>query len=117
MMILFRGAFWIAACLAAMDAALIVLSSLRHGGAMLPVSAAVGGVFLASGGLLMGIERALSGAVRAAGGTEDQGDELRRPLRALTLLLTVAGLAVAGVLGIALSGILQRMGEGFAVFG
>jgi hypothetical protein len=117
MMILFRGAFWVAVCLAVIDAALIVLSSLQHAPAMLPVSAVVGGVFLAGGGLLIGIERTLSGAVRAAGAMEDQADNLRRPLRALTLILTIAGLAVAGVFGIALSAILQRMGEGFAVFG
>lgn len=117
MMILFRGAFWVAACLAIVDAALIVLSSLQHAGAMLAVSIVVGGVFLAGGGLLIGLERTLSGAVRAASAIEGQGDDLRRSLRALTLFLTIAGLAVAGILGIALSGILQRMGEGFAVFG
>ena len=78
----------------------------------------VSAAFLALGLLLASIAVQSSGLAKRTAGLEyGAAAPLRTHLSRLLLLLAVPGFGLCVVLAVILSGILSRIGEGFAVFG
>ncbi|GAB5374375.1 MAG: hypothetical protein AcusKO_08370 [Acuticoccus sp.] len=113
---LLRAIFVVGAAAAFLDAALIMVSlQFGAGGATVAVSSVVALLLIGAAALLLGTDRHL---VRARSVARNLGDpRLCDPLERLSRHLGLAGFAAVLVMLLLLAMILQRMGEGFAVFG
>lgn len=116
-----RAIFLIAAGLALANSILVLGSAVMlSDGSTLIISAIVAGLFAAIAGLLGIVDHHLSRLRRlvSAGGIEPSvADRLRPSLGKLALWLSVAALGIGLIMAIALTGILQRLSTGTAVFG
>ena len=115
-----RAIFLIAAALALANAALVLGGAISLDSGTMLISAVVAGLFAAIAGLLATIDHHLARVQRLV--IDDPADppasaQLRRSLGKLTLWLTIAALGVGLVMAIALTGVLQRLSTGTAVFG
>jgi hypothetical protein len=84
----------------------------------LGISLFVSAAFLAIGLLFVGIESQVVGIARLAADLEGEiAGRLRARVFRLLVFLVIAGLAMCCLLGSMIYGILERIGQGFAVFG
>ena len=84
----------------------------------LVIHLAVGAVFLGVGVLLLGIRRHVAGvAALARGDAGAQAPELATHVNRLMAYLLAGGAFLCAVLGALIFGIVERIGQGFAVFG
>ena len=103
------------AVLALADAVLIMGSNIfESGGRAMGVSIVVASLLALVSGLVLGIEKHLRRSLRAS---EGQGGALADALAGLTKCLVLAGAGVGLILLLLLAMIVQRMSEGYAVFG
>jgi hypothetical protein len=124
MVVAFRLVYLGAALLASAAGALVIASRVIADRApqsteFLGIHLAVGALFLGVGVLLLGIQRHVAGIAALAGhGHDDEtARELAAHLRRLLAYLLAAGAFLCAVLGSMTFGILERIGQGFAVFG
>lgn len=115
-----RAIFLIAAALALANAALVLGGAILLDSGTMLISAVVAGLFAVIAGLLAAINHHLARVRRLV--IDDRTDppasaQLRRSLGKLTLWLSVAALGVGLAMAIALTGVLQRLSIGTAVFG
>ena len=84
----------------------------------LGVHLAVGAVFLGAGVLLLGVRRHVAGiAALACGHDGGPARELAAHVNRLLAYLLAGGAFLCAVLGALIYGIVERIGQGFAVFG
>jgi hypothetical protein len=85
----------------------------------LGIHLAVGAVFLGLGVLLLGLQRHVAGiaALAAYGHDAETAQELAAHLNRLLAYLLAGGAFLCAVLGAMTYGILERIDQGFAVFG
>jgi mannitol-specific phosphotransferase system IIBC component len=123
MVVVFRLVYLCAALLAIASGGLVIASLfIQDRGPqtteMLGIHLAVGAVFLGVGALLLGIQRHLARIAALAHGADgDRMRELAAHLSRLLAYLLAGGTFLCAVLGAMTYGILERIGQGFAVFG
>jgi hypothetical protein len=123
-MVVFRLVYLCAALLSSAAGVLVVASFFIPGRApqytgFLGIHLAVGIVFLGVGVLLFGIQRHLAGigALTAQGHAAETAQELAAHLRRLLAYLLAGGALLCAVLAAMTYGIVDRIDQGFAVFG
>jgi hypothetical protein len=119
---LFRFVHACAAFLSIAIAALVVASVFIANRApqsmeFLGVSLAVGAIFVSIGVLLFGIRRHLTAMATLATARDATGARLASHVGRLLVYLLVGGAFLCAVLGSLTYGILERIDDGFAVFG
>jgi hypothetical protein len=121
---MFRFVYVCAALLSSAAGVLVVASFLLTDRgpqtmAFLGIHLAVGGVFLGVGVLLFGIQRHLAGiaALAVQGQDAETAQGLAGHLRRLLAYLLAGGAFLCVVLAAMTYGIMERIGQGFAVFG
>ncbi|MDB5536863.1 MAG: hypothetical protein JWQ65_1738 [Devosia sp.] len=115
-----RLIFLAAAGLALANAVIILGSAFMLDGGALIISAVVTVLFVAIAGLLVVVDRHLARLRRLVsdGGIDQAASALLRPtLGKLGLWLGVAALGIGLVMAVAMTGVLQRLSTGVAVFG
>jgi hypothetical protein len=124
MVVVFRLVYRCAALLASAAGVLVIASFFiaeraSQGTEFLGIHLAVGAVFLGVGVLLTGIQRHVAGiaALAAYGLDAETARELAAHLNRLLAYLLAGGAFLCAVLGVVTYGILERIDEGFAVFG
>ena len=124
MIVVFRLVYLGAALLASAAGVLVIASRFipdrtPQGTEFLGIHLAVGAVFLGMGVLLLGIQRHVAGiaALAAHGHAAETAQELADHLSRLLAYLLAGGAFLCAVLGAMTYGILERIGQGFAVFG
>jgi hypothetical protein len=122
--VVFRLVYLCAALLASAAGVLVIASLFiadraPQSTASLGIHLAVGGVFLGAGVLLTGIQCHVAGiaALAANGLAAETAQELGAHLRRLLAYLLAGGTFLCAVLGAMTYGILERIDQGFAVFG
>lgn len=115
-----RAIFLLVAALALANSVLVLGGAVLLDSGTMLISAVVATLFAAIAGLLAAIDHHLTRVRRLV--RDDRTDpaalaQLRRSLGRLTLWLNIAALGVGLVMAIALTGILQRLSTGTAVFG
>ena len=119
----FRLFYLCAALLASTAGALVIASRFiadraPQGTEFLGIHLAVGAVFLGVGVLLFGVQRHVAGiAALARGQDSEPAHELAAHVRRLLAYLIAAGAILCAVLCAMTYGIVERIGQGFAVFG
>jgi hypothetical protein len=123
MVVAFRLLYLCAALLAGAAGALVIASRFiadraPQGTEFLGIHLAVGAVFLGVGVLLWGVQRHVAGiAALARGHDGEPARELAARISRLLVYLLVGGAFLCAVLGAMTYGIVERIGQGFAVFG
>jgi hypothetical protein len=123
MVFVFRLAYLGAALLAGAAGALVIASRFvadraPQGTEFLGIHLAVGAVFLGVGVLLWGIQRHAAGIAALARGRDGEpARELAAHVSRLLAYLLVGGAFLCAVLGLMTYAIVERIGQGFAVFG
>jgi hypothetical protein len=123
MVVAFRLLYFGAALLAGAAGALVIASRFiadraPQGTEFLGIHLAVGAVFLGVGVLLWGVQRHLAGiAALARGHDGEPARELVTHVSRLLAYLVAGGVLLCAVLGAMTYGIVERIGQGFAVFG
>jgi hypothetical protein len=123
MVIVFRLVYLGAALLAGAAGALVIASRFiadraPQGTEFLGIHLAVGAVFLGVGVLLLGIQRHVAGIAALARGRDGEpARELATRVSRLLAYLVAGGALLCVVLGAMTYGIVERIGQGFAVFG
>jgi hypothetical protein len=123
-MVVFRFVYLCAALLSSAAGVLVVASFFIAGRTpqdtgFLGIHLAVGAVFLGIGMLVLGIQRHVAGigALTAQGHAAETAQELAARLRRLLAYLLAGGAFLCAVLAAMTHGILERIDQGFAVFG
>jgi hypothetical protein len=122
MPLLFRLVYACAAFLSIAVAVLIVASLFiadrtPRGMEFLGVSLIVGAVFVGIGVLLVGIRQHVTAIATLETGHDATASRLAIHVRRLLMHLIAGGALLCAVLGLLTYGILERIGQGFAVFG
>lgn len=123
MVAVFRLVYACAALLSMAEGALVVASFFiadrgPHGSGILGVHLAVGAVFLGLGVLLLGIRRHVAGIAAIGRGRADEAaGELAIHVHRLLVHLLAGGAFLGLVLCLTTYAILERIGQGSAVFG
>jgi hypothetical protein len=123
MVVVFRLLYLCAALLASAAGALVIASRFiadraPQGTEFLGVHLAVGAVFLGVGALLFGIQRHVAGIAALARGQDGEpARELATHVHRLVVYLVAGGAFLCAVLGLMTYAIVERIGQGFAVFG
>jgi len=124
MVVVFRLVYLCAALLSSAAGVLVIASFFipdraPQGTEFLGIHLAVGAVFLGVGVLLMGIQRHVAGiaALAARGHAAETAQELAAHLNRLLAYLLAGGAFLCAVLGAMTYGILERIDQGFSVFG
>lgn len=124
MVVIFRLAYLCAALLSSAAGVLVIASRFIADRApqsteLLGTHLAVGAIFLGVGVLLFGIRRHVAGiaALAAHGHAAETAQELATHLNPLLAYLLAGGAFLCAVLGAMTYGVLERIDQGFAVFG
>ena len=123
MVLTFRLLYLGAACLSIAAGALVIASLFIQDRApqsneLLGIHLAVGAVFVGVGILLLGIQRHVAGiAALAHGHSGEKAQELALRVDRLLVYLVAGGAFTCPALAALTYGILERIGQGFAVFG
>ena len=119
----FRLLYLCAALLASAAGALVIASCFiadraPQGTEFLGIHLAVGAVFLGVGVLLFGVQRHVAGIAALARGQDGEpARELATHVQRLLVYLLAGGAFLCAVLGLMTYAIVERIGQGFAVFG
>lgn len=122
MMLIFRLIYAGAACLSVAAGSLVVASLFiadRTPQSMdfLGISLVVGAVFVGLGALLLGVRRHVTAIAAAAQARDGAHAQLETHVRQLLVYLLAGGSFLFVALGLLTYGILERIGQGSAVFG
>jgi hypothetical protein len=123
MVVAFRLVYLCAALLSSVAGALLILNLFipdraPQGTEFLGIHLAVGAFFMGVGVVLSGIRRHVAGiAALAHGRNGETAQDLAAHLNRLLVYLFAGGAFLCTVLGVMTYGIVERIGQGFAVFG
>jgi len=123
MVVAFRLLYLCAALLASAAGALVIASRFiadraPQGTEFLGIHLAVGAVFLGVGALLLGVQRHVAGIAALTHGHDGEpARELASHVSRLLAYLLAGGAFLCAVFGALISGIVERIGQGFAVLG
>jgi hypothetical protein len=123
MVVVFRVLYLFAALLSSAAGVLVIASFFIADRApqsteFLGIHLVVGAVFLGMSVLILGIQRQVAGIAALAYGRDDEtAQALTAHISRLLAYLLAGGAFLCAVLGAVTYGILERIGQGFAVFG